>query len=106
MYTFTLIHYTEGWEVGAQVALSAIPLLGTLVKADDEALESYNDIYYVDNVLFADGGENYLFVRPFEGYGQRAPLTENDRLQESIKELTNAVDNLSDNIMRELGIDK
>lgn len=94
---FTLIHYTEGWSTGGCVELSALPPLGTLVKANDE--ESFDDIYYVDNVLFADGGENYLLVRPFEGYGQMAPLTEADRTNEAIKELTEAVDNLGDNLL-------
>jgi hypothetical protein len=67
-------------------------------------VESYDDIYYVDNIMFTDGGENYLFVRPFEGYGKRAPLTENDRIVEALKELTQAVDNLSDNVMSTRGL--
>ena len=103
MYSFTLIHYTEGWHAGSRVTLSAIPPLGTLVKADSSGNpEGFDDIYYVDNVLFADGGENYLFVRPYEGYGLRAPMTESDRIQESIRELTSAVDNLGDNVMEQL----
>lgn len=99
MHSFTLIHYTQGWGLGESISLSAIPPLGTLVKSNDESVESYDDIYYVDNIMFTDGGENYLFVRPYVGYGRMAPLTESDRLQESVKELTSAVDNLSDNIM-------
>jgi hypothetical protein len=81
-----------------------VPPLGTLVKSNDESVESYDDIYYVDNIMFTDGGENYLFVRPFEGYGKRAPLTENDRIVEALKELTQAVDNLSDNVMSTRGL--
>ena len=95
---FTLRHYTEGWHTGACVELSTLPPLGTLVKAGGE--ESFEDIYYVDNILLADGGENYLMVRPFEGYGQRAPLTELDRTTEAIteglKEVTKAVDFATD----------
>ncbi|MBR4851920.1 MAG: hypothetical protein IKU97_07710 [Tidjanibacter sp.] len=95
---FTLIHYTEGWDTGACVELSAFPPLGTLVKASNE--ESFEDIYYVDNILLADGGENYLFVRPYEGYGRMAPLTELDRTTEAVaeglKEVTKAVDFATD----------
>lgn len=83
---FTLIHYTEGWELGATVNLSTLPPLGTLIKADDDGSEDYNDIFYVDNILLANGGENYLLVRPFVGYGIMAPLTEADRISEAIKE--------------------
>ena len=104
MHSFTLIHYTEGWRIGESISLSVVPPLGTLVKSNDESVESYDDIYYVDNIMFADGGENYLFVRPFEGYGKRAPLTENDRIVEALKELTQAVDNLSDNVMSTRGL--
>ena len=99
MYRFTLIHYTEGWRLGESISLSAIPPLGTLVKSNDESVESYDDIYYVDNMLFADGGENYLFVRPWEGYGEMAPMTEIDRLSEKLKEISEAIDNLNDNVM-------
>ena len=99
MHSFTLIHYTQGWHTSSRITLSEIPPLGTLVKAYDADIDNYNDIYYVDNIMFTDGGENYLFVRPFEGYGKRAPLTENDRIVEALKELTQAVDNLSDNVM-------
>lgn len=95
---FTFIHYTEGWHTGPTVELSTIPPLGTLVKAGDDSVESFFDIYYVDNVLLADGCTNYLFVRPFEGYGVRAPLTEADRITEAIKDLTEAVDNFDDNM--------
>ena len=99
---FTLIHYTEGWRIGATVTLSGTPAAGTLVKASLDSPEDYTDIYYIDNVLWGDGGENYLFVRPFEGYGEMAPMTEIDRLKEGIKEVTEAVDNLNDNIMEKL----
>ena len=104
MHSFTLIHYTQGWRIGESISLSVVPPLGTLVKSNDESVENYNDIYYVDNIMFTDGGENYLFVRPFEGYGKRAPLTENDRIVEALKELTQAVDNLSDNVMSTRGL--
>lgn len=99
MHTFTLIHYTEGWHLGATVTLAAVPTAGSLVKSTLDAPEDYSDIYYVDNVLWSDGGESYLFVRPYEGYGEMAPLTEADRLRASIDEVRAAVDNLSDNIM-------
>ena len=99
MQSFTLIHYTEGWRIGATVTLSATPAAGTLVKASLDSPEDYTDIFYVDNVLWGDGGENYLFVRPWEGYGEVAPLTEIDRLKEGLKEVVEAVDNLNDNIM-------
>ena len=45
-----------------------------------------------------------MFVRPFEAYGKRTPLTENDRIVEALKELTQAVDNLSDNVMSTRGL--
>ena len=96
---FTLIHYTDGWRIGATVTLSGTPAAGTLVKATMDSPEDYTDIYYIDNVLWGDGGENYLFVRPFEGYGEMAPMTEIDRLREAIKEVAEAVDNLDDNVM-------
>ncbi len=99
---FTLIHYTEGWRIGATVTLSGTPAAGTLVKASLDTPDDYTDIYYIDNVLWGDGGENYLFVRPFEGYGEMAPMTEIDRLKEGIKEVAEAVDNLNDNIMEKL----
>lgn len=83
---FTLIHYTEGWHTGATVNLSTLPPLGSLVKANDNSSEDFEDIFYVDNIMLADGGENYLFVRPYVGYGIMAPLTEADRISESIKE--------------------
>ena len=102
MYRFTLIHYTEGWHTGASVTLSAIPVAGTLVKATSNAPESYADIYYIDNILWGDGGENYLFVRPFEGYGEVAPLTESDRLKATMSDVVEAVDNLTDNVMEKL----
>lgn len=83
--------------------LSTLPPLGTLVKSGYDGSEAFDDIYYVDNILLADGGENYLLVRPFEGYGERAPLTEADRateaVTEAVKELTEAVDNLGDNVI-------
>lgn len=102
MYSFTLIHYTEGWRIGATVTLSAAPMAGALVKASIDSPDNYTDIYYVDNILWGDGGENYLFVRPWEGYGEVAPLTEIDRLKEGLKEVVEAVDNLNDNIMERL----
>ncbi len=83
---FTLIHYTEGWHTGATVNLSTLPPLGSLVKANDNSSEDFEDIFYVDNIMLADGGDNYLFVRPYVGYGIMAPLTEADRISESIKE--------------------
>ena len=79
--------------------MSGVPAAGTLVKASFDTPDNYTDIYYIDNVLWGDGGENYLFVRPWEGYGEMAPLTEIDRLKEGIKEVAEAVDNLNDNIM-------
>ena len=96
---FTLIHYTEGWRIGATVTLSGTPAAGTLVKASFDTPDNYTDIYYIDNVLWGDGGENYLFVRPFEGYGEMAPMTEIDRLNEKLKEIAEAIDNLNDNVM-------
>ena len=96
---FTLIHYTEGWRIGATVTLSGTPAAGTLVKASLDTPDDYTDIYYIDNVLWGDGGENYLFVRPFEGYGEMAPMTEIDRLNEKLKEISEAIDNLNDNVM-------
>lgn len=83
---FTLIHYTEGWHTGATVNLSTLPPLGSLVKANDNSSEDFEDIFYVDNIMLADGGDNYLFVRPYVGYGIMAPLTEADRISETIKE--------------------
>lgn len=77
-------------------------MVGSLVKSTDDAPEDYSDIYYVDNVLWSDGGENYLFVRPYEGYGEMAPLTEIDRLKEAVEEVSSAIDTLSDNIMSKL----
>lgn len=102
MISFTLIHYTEGWHLGATVTLAAVPAAGSLVKSTLDAPENYSDIYYVDNVLWSDGGVNYLFVRPFDGYGEMAPLTESDRLREAVEEVTQAVDNLTDNIMEQI----
>ncbi|MBR5830961.1 MAG: hypothetical protein IKY63_06840 [Tidjanibacter sp.] len=99
---FTLIHYTDGWRIGATVTLSGVPVAGTLVKASLDSPEDYTDIYYIDNILWGDGGENYLFVRPFEGYGEVAPLTESDRLKATMSDVVEAVDNLTDNVMEKL----
>lgn len=99
---FTLIHYTDGWRIGATVTLSGVPVAGTLVKASLDSPEDYTDIYYIDNILWGDGGENYLFVRPFEGYGEVAPLTESDRLKATMNDVVEAVDNLTDNVMEKL----
>ena len=99
---FTLIHYTDGWRIGATVTLSGVPVAGTLVKASLDSPEDYTDIYYIDNILWGDGGENYLFVRPFEGYGEVAPLTESDRLRATMNDVVEAVDNLTDNVMEKL----
>lgn len=102
MYSFTLIHYTSGWEVGSTITLNGVPTAGTLVKATEDAPEDYADIYYIDNVLWGEGGQNYLFVRPYLGYGETAPMTEIDRLKVAIDEVTAAVDNLTDNVMAKL----
>lgn len=98
MTTFTLIHYTEGWQLGATVTLAAIPPLGTLVKSSGRAPDSYSELYYVDNILWADGGNNYLFVRPYEGYGQSAPLTEADRLKMAVDKNTEEVEFMANRI--------
>ena len=99
---FTLIHYTEGWQTGATVDLSTLPPLGSLVKADDDSSEDYEDIYYVDNIMLANGGENYLLVRPYVGYGIMAPLTEADRISETIqeakKEIIKKLDEIDDRV--------
>lgn len=99
---FTLIHYTEGWQTGATVDLSTLPPLGSLVKADDDSSEDFEDIFYVDNIMLADGGENYLFVRPYVGYGIMAPLTEADRISETIeeakKEIIKKLDEIDDRV--------
>jgi hypothetical protein len=79
-----------------------VPVAGTLVKASLDSPEDYTDIYYIDNILWGDGGENYLFVRPFEGYGEVAPLTESDRLKATMSDVVEAVDNLTDNVMEKL----
>lgn len=104
MITFRLIHYTEGWQTGREVNLSALPQAGMLLKADEpESIDLGSGLYYVDNVMLGDGGDNYLFVRPYEGYGTSSPLTELDRLDATVRELSEAVDNLCDNIMERLG---
>ncbi len=102
MLRFTLIHYLDGWHLGATVELDAAPQLGTLIKASSDNPDNYSDIYYVDNILWGDGGENYIFARLYKGYGQKAPLTELDRLAMSVEELSSAIDTLNDNIMSKL----
>lgn len=103
MLRFKLIHYTSGWSVGPTVELSALPSAGMLVKADGpEAIDLGENIYYVDNVMLGDGGDNYLFVRPYEGYGATTPLTEADRIEAAIKDLSEAIDNMGDNIISRL----
>lgn len=102
MILFTLIHYTEEWRVGATVELDAAPQLGTLVRSTLDKSDKYSDIYYVDNILWGDGGENFLFVRPYNGYGRKAPLTELDRLNMTVEEMASAIDLLNDNIMEKL----
>lgn len=102
MLRFTLIHYTDGWRIGATVELDATPQLGTLVRAPHDNQDNYSDIYYVDNILWGDGGENYIFARPYKGYGQKAPLTELDRTGTTLEEIASAIDLLNDNIMSKL----
>jgi hypothetical protein len=102
MLRFTLIHYLDGWRLGATVELDAAPQLGTLIKASSDNPDNYSDIYYVDNILWGDGGENYIFVRTYKGYGQRSPLTELDRISSTLDEITRAIDILNDNIMSKL----
>lgn len=106
---FTLIHYTEEWRIGATVELDATPQPGTLVKSSLDSPENYSDIYYVDNILWGEGGDNYIFARPYNGYGRKAPLTEIDRvdatleeIQTAVGDLAMAIDTLNDNIMSKL----
>ena len=65
--------------------------------------EDFEDIYYVDNIMLADSGENYLFVRPYVGYGIMAPLTEADRISETIKdakeEIIKELKQIEDNVL-------
>lgn len=102
MINFTLIHYTEEWRIGATVELDAAPQPGTLVRSSADTPDNYSDIYYIDNILWGDRGENYLFVRPYNGYGRKAPLTEMDRLNMTVEEMASAIDLLNDNIMSKL----
>ncbi|MDY3978673.1 MAG: hypothetical protein SOZ00_01455 [Tidjanibacter sp.] len=84
--TFTLIHYTTGWNVGPTINLAALPAAGSLVRLADAAVDD-DGIYYVDNLMHSEGSTVYLFVRPYTGYGRVAPITESDRVRTSIEAL-------------------
>ena len=64
---FTLIHYTEGWRIGATVTLSGTPAAGTLVKASLDTPDDYTDIYYIDNVLWAMVARTISLCAPLRG---------------------------------------
>ncbi len=96
---FTLIHYTTGWDKGVTLDLKATPTVGSLVSTMD--FENDDSIFYVDNLLFTEAG-NYLFVRPYEGYGSTAPLTESDRTRQAIERLQAQTERNSDTLRKEL----
>lgn len=89
---FTLLFYTDNWEIGPSVELSGMPALGSVVWINDRRERYEHDMYYVDNIMYADSSINedetvYLYVRPYTGYSRYAPKTESDRLAENIDKL-------------------
>lgn len=89
---YTLLFYTDGWKKGPEINLSVTPTVGSVVWLNDRREQYEHDMYYVDNVMFADSGINgedvvYLYVRPYTGYSRYAPKTESDRLAENMDKL-------------------
>lgn len=102
---FTLVHYTEGWTEGRTVELDTMPQAGMVVHIDDQELidQSQAEMYYVDNIMLSTAtvnGQtvNYLFVRPYKNWGVRCPMTEQDRLAQSVKELGKQIAALKEGI--------
>lgn len=93
---FTLLFYTEGWEVGSTVELSHIPSPGSVIWVGGRRRDEEELMYYVDNVMYPERGLDrediiYLYVRPYNGYTKYAPKTEADRLVEKLDEIKTAV---------------
>lgn len=100
---FTLLFYTDGWESGPSIRLAHIPSPGSVIWTSGRRPGDEGAMYYVDNVMYPESGMEreetvYLYVRPYTGYADYAPLTEADRIverlariQEELKALTGTV---------------
>lgn len=97
---FTLLFYTDGWTTGPVIELSHTPSPGNIVWTAGKRRGVDGDMYYVDNVMYPERGMDreetvYLYVRPYKGYGDYAPLTESDRIVERLGEIKGLMDTLA-----------
>lgn len=86
---FTLLFYTDDWDVGPVVELEHVPQPGSVVWVKGKKRDDEGQMYYVDNLMYPEKGLDkedvvYLYVRPYEGYAEYAPRTETDRLAEKL----------------------
>lgn len=90
---FTLLFYTDNWDVGPVVELAQTPTPGSVVWIGDRRCGGdESDMYYVDNVMYPELGMDkedtvYLYVRPYTGYSDYAPRTELDRVTEKLEKV-------------------
>lgn len=96
---FTLLFYTNGWASGPVIELSHIPSPGNVVWTAGKRQGEDGDMYYVDNVMYPERGVEqedtvYLYVRPYTGYANYAPLTESDRIVDKLREVKNLMESL------------
>lgn len=102
---FTLLFYTDGWTTGPVIELSHVPSPGNVVWTAGKRRGEDGDMYYVDNVMYPERGMDgeetvYLYVRPYKGYGEYAPLTEADRIVERLGEIKGLIDSLASIVRR------
>ncbi len=67
-------------------------------------------MYYVDNVMYTEKGMDredviYLYVRPYTGYSEYAPMTEADRVTEKLDKLSKEFAALKEAVLKKLTID-
>ena len=97
---FSLIFYTDDWDVGPTIELGHIPAPGNVIWTKNrKSGDDDTDMYYVDNVMYAEKGMDreeviYLYVRPYKGYTEYAPMTESDRITEKLEKLTQETERL------------
>ncbi len=94
---FSLIFYTDGWDVGPTIELGYVPAPGNVIWVKSRKGNGDDtDMYYVDNVMYAEKGLDredvvYLYVRPYTGYTEYAPMTEGDRITEKLEKLSKEI---------------
>lgn len=102
---FTLLFYTDGWDLGPVVELPRVPAPGSVVWVSGSRKGSgdESDMYYVDNVMYPEKGMDreeviYLYVRPYNGYNDYGPKTELDRIAEKLENITGQLKRLKEEV--------